>query len=63
MVTEFRHRSLRRTHSAVFKAKLALAAIKGERALVELAQRFDVEPNRRHSLAAYDHSSLTHGDV
>lgn len=36
----------RRTHSATFKAKVALAAIKGGRTLAELAQQFDVHPNQ-----------------
>ncbi len=36
----------RRNHSAVFKAKVALAAIKGEETLVQLATRFDVHPNQ-----------------
>ena len=34
----------RRTHSACFKAKVALAAIKGEKTLAELAKLFDVHP-------------------
>jgi transposase len=36
----------RRTHSAAFKAKVALAAIKGDKTLAELAQQFDVHPNQ-----------------
>ncbi|WP_371824194.1 IS3 family transposase [Methylosinus sp. KRF6] len=36
----------RRTHSPAFKAKVALAAIKGEKTLGELAQQFDVHPNQ-----------------
>ena len=36
----------RRNHSPVFKAKVAVAAIKGEKTLIELAQDFDVHPNQ-----------------
>jgi transposase-like protein len=36
----------RRTHSAVFKAKVALPAMSGDKTLAELAQRFDVHPNQ-----------------
>jgi transposase len=36
----------RRTHSAAFKVKVALAAIKGEKTLAELAKQFDVHPNQ-----------------
>lgn len=35
-----------RTHSASFKAKVALAAIKGDKTLAELAQQFDVHSNQ-----------------
>jgi transposase len=36
----------RRNHSPAFKAKVALAAIKGEKTLAELAQLHDVHPNQ-----------------
>ena len=36
----------RRNHSPAFKAKVALAAIKGERTLAQLAEQFDVHPNQ-----------------
>lgn len=36
----------RRNHSPAFKAKVAVAAIKGEKTLVELAQDFDLHPNQ-----------------
>jgi len=36
----------RRNHSAEFKAKVALAAIKGDKTLSELAQQFEVHPNQ-----------------
>jgi transposase len=36
----------RRNHTAAFKAKVALAAIKGEKTLLELAQQFDIHANQ-----------------
>src|SRR5258706_14089321 len=36
----------RRNHSPAFKAKVALAAVKGEKTLAELAQLYDVHPNQ-----------------
>jgi len=36
----------RRNHSAAFKAKVAMEAIKGEQTLAELAKRFDVHPHQ-----------------
>ena len=36
----------RRTHSPGFKAKVALAAIKGEKTLAEFAKLFDVHPHQ-----------------
>jgi transposase-like protein len=36
----------RRNHSPAFKAKVALAAIRGDKTLAELASQFDLHPNQ-----------------
>ena len=36
----------RRNHTPAFKAKVALAAIKGDRTVAQLAEQFDVHPNQ-----------------
>ena len=36
----------RRNHTPAFKAKVAVAAIKGDRTLTQLAEQFDVHPNQ-----------------
>lgn len=39
-------RRTRRNRTPAFKAKVALAAVKGERTLAQLAEQFDVHPNQ-----------------
>jgi transposase-like protein len=39
-------RRARRNHTPAFKAKVALAAIRGEMTLAQLAEHFDVHPNQ-----------------
>ena len=39
-------RRKRRNHSSAFKAQVALAALKGDKTLAELAQQHDVHPNQ-----------------
>ena len=43
---ETMNRRPRRNHTPGFKAKVALAAIKGDRTLAELAEQFDIHPNQ-----------------
>ena len=39
-------RNKRRNHSSKFKAKVALAAFKGDKTVVELSRQFEVHPNQ-----------------
>jgi transposase-like protein len=39
-------RRKRRIHSPEFKAKVVIAALKGDKTLAELAQQFDVHPKQ-----------------
>ena len=39
-------RRKQRNHSPEFKAKVAIAAVKGDKTLAELAQQFDIHPNQ-----------------
>ena len=39
-------RRARRNHTSVFKAKVALAALKNDRTMAQLAEQFDVHPNQ-----------------
>jgi transposase len=43
---EIMSRRPRRNHSAAFKAKVALEAIKGDKTIAEIAQKHDVHPNQ-----------------
>jgi len=39
-------RRARRNHTPAFKARVAVAAIKGDRTLAQLAEQFDVHPDQ-----------------
>jgi transposase len=55
----------RRTHGPAFKAKVAVAALKGEKTLAGLAQRFDVHPDQiaRWRTQLLDGASGVFGDA
>jgi transposase-like protein len=50
----------RRNHTPAFKAQVALAAIKGDRTLAQLAEQFDVHPNQITAWKAQLESSAAH---
>ena len=57
----------RRNHSPVFKAKGALAAVKGEKTLADLAQINEVHPTRitvwkAHLVHRFHETNLLRGD-
>ena len=39
-------RRTRRNHTPAFKAQVALAALKSDKTLAELAQQYDIHPNQ-----------------
>src|SRR3974390_145005 len=49
----------RRNHTPAFKAKVALAAIKGDRTLAQLGEQFDVHPNQITSWKAQLENAAT----
>jgi len=53
----------RRNHSAAFKAKVALAALKSDQTLAQLAERFDVQRWTRKTGQGYKRSSALIGDA
>ena len=57
-------RRKRRNHSPEFKAKVAIAALKGDKTLAELAQQFDIHPNQITDWKSQlmEHSAAVFGD-
>jgi transposase len=65
-------RRSRRNHSAAFKAKVALLAVRGELTTAELAKKFDIHPNLiaqwktqllENAVSAFDGSSVKTEEV
>lgn len=60
---ESSHERPRRNHAPAFKAKVALAALRGDRTLADLAQQYDVHPNQivEDKAAGPRHGPVRHG--